>query len=97
VGRESLFKNSWGNKAKIIDPKLTLRWASQNIRGIIPKEQDPKLASGIENLMKLQVGIVGLTENNAKWNRYANKEQYAKSCHPMATASRHSFSSSSQL
>jgi hypothetical protein len=97
VGGDSLFNNQWVNKPKIIDPKLTLRWASQNIRGIMPKEQDPKLASGIENLMKLQVGIIGLTETNAEWNRYENKDQYAKACHPMATSSRHSFSSSSKL
>jgi hypothetical protein len=53
VGGDSLFNNSWGNKPKIVDPKLTLRWAFQNVRGIIPKEKDPTLASGIENLMKL--------------------------------------------
>jgi hypothetical protein len=95
VGGDSLFNNSWGNKPKIIDPKLTLRWASQNLRGIISKEKDPKLASGIENMMKLQVGIVSLTETNVGWNIYANKEQYAKSYQQMVTASRHSFSSSS--
>jgi hypothetical protein len=44
VGRDSLFDNTWGNKPTRIDPKLTLRWASQNVRGIIPKEQYPKLA-----------------------------------------------------
>jgi hypothetical protein len=43
-----------------IDPKLTLHWASQNVRGIIPKEQDPKLAAGIETLMKLHT----LTKSN---------------------------------
>jgi hypothetical protein len=35
------------------------------MRGIIQKEQDPKLAAGIENLTKLQIGIVGLTETHA--------------------------------
>jgi hypothetical protein len=52
---------------------------------------------GIENLMKLQVEITGLTETNAEWNRYANKEQYAKAYRPMNTASRKAFSSSSEL
>jgi hypothetical protein len=66
VGGDLLFNNLWGNTPKIIYPKLTLSWASQNVGGIIPKEKDSKLASGIENMMKLQVGIVSLTETNAE-------------------------------
>jgi hypothetical protein len=97
VGGYSLFNNSWGNKPHIIDPKLDLCWASQNIRGVIPKEQNPKLALVIETLMKIQVGIVGLIETKAEWNIYANKQQYAKVYRPMATASIHSFSSSSEV
>jgi hypothetical protein len=87
----------WGNKPKRIDRKLTLRWESQNVRGIIPKEQDPKLAAGIENLMKLQVRSEVITETNAEWNRYYYKEQYSKAYRPMATSSRHSFISSSKI
>jgi hypothetical protein len=55
------------------------------------------LAAGIENLMKLQAGIVGLTESNEEWNIYSYKEQYAKSYRPMAKASRHLYSSSSEM
>jgi hypothetical protein len=97
VGGDSLFNNAWGNRTTWIDPKTTLRWASQNVRGIIPKEQDPKLASWIENLIQLQAGSVGLVETNTEWNRYSYKEQYAKVHCPMATASRHSFSSLSEI
>jgi hypothetical protein len=97
VGGESLFNNRWGNRPRWIDLRTTLCWELQNVRGIIPQEKYPKLAAGIENLTKLQVGIVGLTKTNAEWNRYPYKEQYDKACHPMATASRHSFKSSSEI
>jgi hypothetical protein len=89
VGVYSLFNNTWVNKPMIIDPKLTPRWASQNVRGIIPKEQD--------HLMTLKVGIMGLTNTNAEWNRYFYKEQHAKSYRPMAIASRNSLSSSREM
>jgi hypothetical protein len=97
VHRDSLFNNTWGNRPTLINPKTALRWASQNVRGIIPKYKDPKLAAGIENLIKLQAGIVGLTETNAEWDHYSYQEQYDKAYHPMMMASRHSFSSSSDI
>jgi hypothetical protein len=47
VGGDSLFRGTFGNTPSLIDPKQTLRWASQNTRGIIPKDKDPKLTAGI--------------------------------------------------
>jgi hypothetical protein len=41
MGGGSLFINTWANKPTRIDPKTTLRLASQNMRGIIPKENIP--------------------------------------------------------
>jgi hypothetical protein len=64
VGGDSLFNNTWGSRPTWIDPRTTLGWASQNVRGIITKYKEPRLTAGIENLIKLQVGIVGLTETN---------------------------------
>jgi hypothetical protein len=55
------------------------------------------LAAGIENLMKLQVGIVGLAETNSEWNKYYHKDKYSKAYRPMATSSLNYFSSSSEI
>jgi hypothetical protein len=38
---------------------------SQNTRGIIRKENDPKPKVGIENIAKVQAGIASLHEKNA--------------------------------
>jgi hypothetical protein len=70
---------------------------SQNTRGIIPKESDPNLKVGIENIVKLQAGIASLKKNNAEWNQYPFKEHYEKSYCNHITESRHSFSSSSEM
>jgi hypothetical protein len=66
VGDDPIFRGAFGNAPSLIDPKRTLRWASQNTRGVIPKEKDPKLTEGIENIVKLQVGIASLQETNAE-------------------------------
>jgi hypothetical protein len=58
VGGDSLFRGTIGNAPSLIDPKRTLRWASQNTRGLISKDKDPKLT------VKLQVVIVALQETN---------------------------------
>jgi hypothetical protein len=71
LGGDSLFHNTWGNIPMWTDLKNTLKWASQNVRSIIPKDKDPKLAAGIYNLIKLETWIVGLTVTNAEWNCYA--------------------------
>jgi hypothetical protein len=57
VGCETLSRGTFGNAPSLIDPKRTLIRASQNTRGVIPKEKEPKLTAGIENIVKLQVGI----------------------------------------
>jgi hypothetical protein len=76
--------------------KQTLRWASQNTRGAIPKEKDPKSTEGIENIVKLQAGIAALQETNTEWKQFAFCDQYAKAYRDHTTASRHSFSSSNK-
>jgi hypothetical protein len=97
VGCDSIFRGTFGNAPSLIDPKQTLRWASQNTRGVIPKEKYPKLTAGIENIIKLQVAIVVRQEMNAEWNQHGYRDQYAKAYRDHTTASRHSFSSYSEM
>jgi hypothetical protein len=79
ISRRGLpFRGTFGNAPSLIDPKQTLRWASQNTRGVIPKEKDPKLTAGIEKIVKLQVGIAAMQETNTEWNQFAFRDQYAK-------------------
>jgi hypothetical protein len=86
----------FGNTPSLIDTKKTLRWASQNTRGVITKEKDPNLTAGIENIIKLQVGIAALQEKNTELNQFAFRDQYAKAYQYHTTSSRHSFSYSSE-
>jgi hypothetical protein len=94
VGGDSLFIGAhevtdppgWGNRPAWIHPKLLLRCSSQNLQGIIPKEKDPQISSGTDNIMiKLPMGIVGLTETNADWHNYTNRDQYASAYKGMAS------------
>jgi hypothetical protein len=65
-GGGSLFRGTFGNAPSLIDPKQTLRWTSQNTKGVIPKEKDPKLTAGIENIIEQQVVIAALQATNAE-------------------------------
>jgi hypothetical protein len=60
VGGDSIFRGIFGNMPSLIYPKRTLRRSSHNTRGVISKEKEPKLTAGIENIVKLQVGIAAL-------------------------------------
>jgi hypothetical protein len=75
VGDGSLFRGTFGNAPSLIDPKQTLRWASQNTRGVIPKEKDRKLTAGIRNIVKLQVEIAALQETNTEWNQFVFRDK----------------------
>jgi hypothetical protein len=61
-----------------------------------PKEKDPKLTAGIENIAKLQVGVSALQETNTEWNQFGFWDQYAKAYRYHTTALIHSLSSSSE-
>jgi hypothetical protein len=87
VRGDSLFRGTFGNTPSLIDPKKTLRWASQNTRGVIPKEKDPKLTAGIENIVKLQVIIAALQETNTEWNQYAKAYRYMTGLNKMGHCS----------
>jgi hypothetical protein len=94
---EPAFHNTFGDLPCWIDPTITLRLVTQNVQGIKPLPDDEKLQSGISNMVSLQAGITCLTETHVEWRNYSCRQGYKSAFTKLYSASRHMFSSSSEL
>jgi hypothetical protein len=79
-----------------IDPATTLQLITQNVQGIKHHANDDKLQSGIANLVEFQAGIACLTGMHIEWRNFSCRQGYKADFTKLYSASRHSFSSSSE-